>query len=91
MPSLVQLGLRIRDVQSKRTQFRHVRIGQIFYSGGRWWQRRSRFMAFVADEPTCEKARFKFGKWVRVFDETAPPYKPIGSKTFEEFMNESAL
>jgi len=91
MPNLVQQGLRIQDVQSKRTRFKHIRIGQIFYVGGRWYQKRTSMTAIPADEPSDDKTRFKFGKWIRVFDETAPPYRPLTGLSYDEFMSDAAL
>lgn len=91
MPNLVQTGLRIQDVYSRRCRFKCVRLGQIFYAGGRWWQKRSVFTAIIADELSDQKQRFTFNKWVRVFDETAPPYRPLAGASYEEFMNDSAL
>jgi hypothetical protein len=47
--------------------------------------------AIPADEPSDDKTRFKFGKWIRVFDETAPPYRPLTGLSYDEFMSDAAL
>lgn len=87
MPNLVATGLSIRDVRARRTQFKRVRIGQVFYSEGRWYQRRSPRTAIRADVSEMETLHFLQATWVRVFDETKPTERRLHGMTFEEFIN----
>jgi hypothetical protein len=91
MPNLVQPDLRIRDVSARRTPFKRVRIGAIFYSEKRWYQRKSARTAVRADEVGYEIVHFKFAKTVWVFDEQAPTRRQLNGISYEEFIQESSL
>ena len=91
MPNLVPAGLSIRDVSARRVTFRKVRIGQVFYSNYRWYQRRSPNTAWRADVTEKEIVHFKRSAMVRVFDEHVPTTRRIQGLSFAEFINQSAL
>lgn len=91
MANLVVPGLNIRDVRAKRIPFGKVRIGQIFYSQKRWFQRKSKILAIRADTPDNEIVRFTQKQSVRVFDENVPSRRAKGGMTFDEFMTQAAL
>lgn len=86
MPNLVVQGLKIRDVRARRVPFRKVRVGQIFYSDRRWYQRRSARMALRADCPETETIHFSAGTVVRVFDETVSSHRATAGLSFDEFI-----
>ena len=86
MPNLVVDGLKIADVRARRTQFRRVRIGQIFYADYRWYQRKSAQKAIRADIRETEIVHFRQKTWVRVFDEAMPMRRRIIGKSFDEFI-----
>lgn len=89
MPNLVSCDLRIQDARCRRVKFRLVRINQIFYSRGRWYQKRSARRAIPADDPSYTSIPFKYEICVRVFDEFAPPNK--AGLTYEQFVGQAAL
>lgn len=91
MPKLVQDMLCIQDVPHRRCRFRLVRIGQIFCSKGRWWQKRTARTAMCADAVSTETQWFKGETSVRVLDETRPLLKPAKGLSYEEFMVRAAL
>lgn len=91
MPNLVEMGLRIQDYTHRRTLFKRVPVGQIFHCDKRWWYKHTTRTAVPADEISNKPVRFKYGKAVRVFDETAPSKPKSRGLTYEEFMNSSAL
>lgn len=72
MPELVRPGLKLSDVQSRRTLFRRVRIGQIFYRENRWWSKRTTRTAVSADSSNNDPVFFKGAVSARVFDESLP-------------------
>lgn len=90
MPNLVAAGLSIRDVRARKTQFKRVRIGQIFYSERRWYQRKSPRTAIRADVSEVERVYFLQTTWVRVFDETKPTHRRLKGMSFDEFINQAA-
>jgi hypothetical protein len=91
MPSLVQDGLSIKDVSWRRCKFKAVRIGQIFYSYGRWWQKRTTRTGVRADDSSSEYEFFRGAQSVRVFDETKPLLRPVPGLSYDEFISQSAL
>ena len=86
MPNLVTPGLAIRDVRARRIPFRRVRMGQIFYAEGRWYQRRSKQKAVRADVKELETIHFRQATIVRVFDERSPTQRRVTGPTYEEFI-----
>lgn len=90
MPELIRPGTLISSVKHRRCQFKSVRIGQIFYSEYRWYQRRSKLTAVRADDLSQERVRFHLTTMIRVMDEAAPAKPAPATMTYEEFMRHSA-
>jgi hypothetical protein len=88
MPNLVKPGLSSRDIRTRRVLFRRVRIGQIFSSWNRWYQKVSFGMAVKADTSDQGKIRFAQGKSVNVIAEGSVLSRQ--GLTFEEFMRQQS-
>jgi hypothetical protein len=91
MPSLIQAGMRIQDVKYWRTRFKTVRINQVFYAEGRWWQKRTTRTAIPADDTSNKPRFFRSAQMIRVLDETKPLLKPVPGISYDEFIARSAL
>jgi hypothetical protein len=91
MPNLVQPDLRIADVPARRVMFAKVRIGAIFYSERRWYQRKSARLAVRADTPEYEVVQFKVKKMVRIFDQDKPIPRRLAGPSYEDFLKQSIL
>jgi len=90
MPNLVAQGLGIRNARVRRVAFKDVRIGQIFYSNTRWYQRRTKQKAWPADCPDTDHVHFRQTMMVWVLDETLPSRRARQGMTFDEFINQAA-
>ena len=90
MPELISPDLDPKRVSLKRTLFRNVMVGQLFYYNYRWYQRRSLRLAVYADTTDTETTQFKQDVMVRVFNDLKPLPKPEGGLTFDEFINQAA-
>lgn len=88
MPVLIQPETTLKHVYAKRTRFRSLLKGQVFYYKKRWWMKRTTRTAIPADED-CDTAfaRFKDSTFVWAMRDTAPR-RPL---TFEQFINDSSL
>lgn len=91
MPELINAEIRIKDVAHRRTRFKNVRINQIFYAHGRWWQKRTTRTAVRADDRSTEFERFRDAQMIRVFDETQPLSRPVRGLSYDEFIIRSSL
>ena len=89
MPELISPDLDPKMVNLKRTLFKNVMVGGIFYYNYRWYQRRSMRLAAYADSPDTEVIRFKQDVMVRVFNDLKPLPRPEGGLTFEEFISQA--
>ena len=89
MPELISPDLDPEMVNLRRTLFKNVMVGGIFYYNYRWYQRRSLRLATYADTTDTETTRFKQDVMVRVFNDLKPLPKPEGGLTFEEFINQA--
>ena len=88
MPELVIGGLRIQDVRARRIPFRRVRINQIFYAEGRWYQRISPRKGMRADTADTEAVHFKQATIVRVLAEDGGKLRQRGM-SYDEFINQA--
>ena len=89
MPEFVSPDLDPKRVNLRRTLFRNVMVGGIFYYNYRWYQRRSLRLATYADTADTETTRFKQDTMVRVFNDLKPLPRPGGGLTFDEFINQA--
>ena len=89
MPLLVQPGTTLKQVYAKRTRFRSLLKGQVFYYKKRWWMKRTTRTAVPADEEhdSSSHARFRDVTFVWAMRDTTPR-SPL---TFEQFINDSSL
>lgn len=89
MPLLIQPETTLKQVYAKRTRFRSLLKGQVFYYKKRWWMKRTTRTAAPADEEydSANYARFKDSTFVWAMRDTAPR-SPL---TFEQFINDSSL
>jgi hypothetical protein len=91
MPNLVRPGMSIKDVKCWRTRFKSVRINQVFYAEGTWWQKRTTRTAVPADCDSIKPRHFRAAQMIRVLDETKPLLNPVPGISYDEFIVRSAL
>ena len=91
MPVLIDKSFSIHRVPHRRTRFTTLRVGQIFYAHGRWWQKATTRTATRADTTENEFQWFKGRQMIRTLDEDRPSINPSAGLSYDEFMSHSAL
>lgn len=91
MPNRIKHDLHIKDAKVRRCRFGSIRIGQVFYANGRWWQKKTRRTAVRADDSSRDSIYYRQATMIRVLEEGTKERKPPDGVSFDEFMNESVL